>query len=139
MTRVLIALTVGTSFLVPQEQIRFVAFDVFVDPGGKPLAAWQIEVVCESGKSLIVGVESGEAPFNVKPPYYDPRALQGGRIVIAAFTMDKTPPSKRIRVARLHFQETGDAKYVSRLITAASTDGGRIDVTLELIPSGEEK
>ena len=41
MTRILIALAIGTSFVIPQEQIRFVAFDVIVDPAGKPLAAWQ--------------------------------------------------------------------------------------------------
>ena len=137
MTRVLIALAVGSTFVIPQEQVRFVALDVFADPGGKPLAAWQIEVVCDATKSRIVGVESGQAPFDLKAPHFDPKALQGGRIVIAAFTTDKNPPSGRVRVARLHFQETGATDYASKLITAASPGAGRIDVKIELVPSGE--
>ena len=139
MTRILIALALGSSFDVSPEPVKFIALDVFVDPGGKPLVAWQIEIVCDVNQSKIVGVESGEVPFNLKAPHYDPRAFQGGRIVIAAFTTEKNPPSGRIRVARLHFLETGSADYASKLITAASPGAGGIDVKIELVPSGEEK
>ena len=124
---------------ISPEPDRFVALDVFADSGGKLLAAWQIEVVCDVNQSTLVGVESGEVPFNLKAPHHDPRALQGGRIVIAAFTTDKNPPSGRIRVARLHFLETGAADYASKLITAASPGGGRIDLKIELVPSGEDQ
>ena len=135
MTRVLLAL-IAAALFASQEQIRFVAIDVFADPGEKPLGAWQIEVVSDA---KLVGVERGDAPIDQKAPYYDPMALQGGRVVIAAFTTKDDPPAGRIRVARLHFQETGAAKYSSKLITAASPGVGRIEVKIELIPSGEKK
>ena len=139
MTRTLIALILGATCLAPQQQApRFVAFDVFANPGQATVAAWQIEVTCDAEKSKLVGVEMGEAPFNLKAPYYDPMALQGGRIVIAAFTLDQNPPAGRIRVARLHFMETKDTQYVSKLVTAASPDGERIDLKIELVPSGEK-
>src|SRR5687768_5906106 len=63
---------------------RFV--DVFIDPQGKPLAAYQFELVAPKGVQL-VGIEGGEhKAFADPPPYYDPKALQEGeRIVVSAF------------------------------------------------------
>jgi len=71
--------------------------DIYADTGGKPLAAWQIELECDPAKAKIVGVES----VGKKPPYYDPAALMGGRIILANFSTEQTLPSGRVLVARV--------------------------------------
>jgi hypothetical protein len=121
--------------LVAQEPTRFVAYDVFVETDGKPLAAWQFEV---AGGGKIVGVEGGEGVYS-EPPYYDPRALsEGGRVVVAAFTTG-TAPSGRVRVARLHFQETGAPRYDVTLMAAAAPGGARMAPKIKLVRWGENK
>lgn len=111
---------------------RFVALDVYVDTGGKPLAAWQFELACPSA---IVGVEGGAAPF-AEPPHHDPAALQGGRIVVAAFTLDPDPPGGRVRVARLHMEERGAVEYAPRLVAAGAPGGGRLEAKIEIVRTG---
>jgi len=114
------------------EPPRFVALDVYVDTGGKPLAAWQFEL---AGAATIVGVEGGEAPFR-EAPHYDPAALQGGRIVVAAFTLDPNPPGGRVRIARLHMEERGVVDYAPRLIAAGAPGGGRLEAKIEIVRTG---
>ena len=104
----------------------FTAVDVYID-SPKPLAAWQVEI---RTAATIVGVEGGEPKAYAEPPFYDPKALQGGRIVLAAFTTDAAPPSGRIRVARLHLQ--GLSELSTREIVAAAPGGARMDVKVEL-------
>ncbi len=117
------------------EPPRFVALDVYVDTGGKPLAAWQFELACPAA---IVGVEGGTVPF-AEPPYYDPAALQGGRIVVAAFTLDPNPPGGRIRIARLHMEERGAVDYAPRLIAAGAPGGGRLEAKIEIVRTGGKR
>lgn len=107
---------------------RFVALEVYIDTGDKALAAWQFELACDA---KIVGVE-GEK----EPPYYDPAALQGGRIVLASFTTDPNPPAGRVRVARLHMEERGAVEYAPRLVVAGAPGGGRIDARIEIVRRG---
>lgn len=104
----------------------FTAVDVYVD-SPKPLAAWQLEI---RTSATIVGVEGGEPKCWAEPPFYDPKALQSGRILLAAFTTDAAPPSGRIRVARLHLQGTGD--FSAKEVVAAAPGGARMDVKVEL-------
>lgn len=125
--------------LPAQEEVRFAAVDVYMNSGDRPLAAYQIEIVGESKNAKIVGVEGGEATAFKAPPYYDPAALKGGRIIIAAFTLTETPPTGRIRVARIHFQETGDVDYVPKLIAAAGPGSDRIEAKIELVRAGGKK
>ena len=106
---------------------EFTAVDVYID-SPKPLAAWQVEI---RTAATIVGVEGGEPKAYAEPPFYDPKALQGGRIVLAAFTTDAAPPSGRIRVARLHLQ--GPAQLTSHELVAAAPGGARLDVKVELV------
>ena len=115
--------------LVSPQEARFTAVDVWIE-SPKPLAAWQLEI---RTSGTIVGVEGGEPKAYAEPPYYDPAALQGGRIVLAAFTTDAAPPTGRIRVARLHLREQGAADMSSKLIAAAAPGGARLDVKLELL------
>ena len=126
----------------PQEdQIRFTAIDVYADAGEKELAAYQVEILCDASQSKIVGVEGGETKHYSEAPYYDPAALRGGRIIIAAFTTEEKPPAGRTRVARVHIQETGSGQpsYTARLMTAASPGGARVDAKIELLRTGGAK
>jgi hypothetical protein len=116
---------------IPQDP-RFVAYDVIVD-ASQPLAAWQVEIT-GSGNAKLVGVAGGEAVY-AKPPYHDPAALQGGRIVLGAFTTDAAPKG-RVRVAQIQVMETGAAEWTSRLTAAAAPGGARFDATLELVRTG---
>src|SRR5262249_34969543 len=114
---------------------------VYVDAGAEPLAAYQVEITVGDAAptAWIVGVEGGGTDAFRAAPYYDPAALQGGRIVIAAFTTDAMPPRGRIQVATLHLCEPPGCKpkYGARLVVAATVDGGTIhdiaaSVALEL-------
>lgn len=103
---------------------RFTTVDVIVDAGADSLAAYQIEVVAE-GDALILSVEGGDPPAFDAPPTYDPAALRGGRIIIAALSTDANLPSGRHRVATLHLRESGTVSYRARLMAAARADGSR--------------
>src|SRR5258705_6439502 len=114
---------------------RFAAFDVFVDPAGKPLAAYQVDlkavgVVGGGGQVAIVGIEGGETATYSQAPYYDPKAMQHERVILAAFSTApvKELPSGRTRVARVHVRITGeiDPVWDCRLIAAGAPDGTRI-------------
>jgi hypothetical protein len=134
MTRLLIVLCLLSSSAAPARQSapRFVALDVYADTGGRPLAAWQIELSCDPSQAKIVGVEgAGE-----KPPYYDPAALMGGRIILADFSTEPSLPSGRVLVARVHFQETGSPTYTPTLMAAAAPGGERFAPRIEIVRAG---
>src|SRR3982751_87227 len=82
--------------------MRFAAIDVMVDSKEMKLGAWQVEVVVAKGNATIVGVEGGEHAAYKKAPYYDAKALAGGRIIVAAFDAGADLPMGETRVARLH-------------------------------------
>jgi hypothetical protein len=136
MRRPLLALAI-LIFSIPgvlAEGIRFRPVDVVIDTGAQPLAAYQLELSYDQEVTRLVGIEGGEGPFN-PAPYYDPRGLEGGRVVIAAFTTNGNPPAGRIRVARIHLAYEGEAAPVldSRLVLAATVGGVRVDAALELL------
>ena len=84
-------------------QVRFVPLDVLIDSGKTPLAAYQLEIQTPPDVK-IVGLEGGDPlPFR-DAPYYDPAALMGNRVIIAAFSTDPPAslPTGKTRVARLH-------------------------------------
>src|SRR5436190_7063613 len=85
-----------------QEPDEFRWIDITLDTRGEYLAAWQIELVDTHDVARIVGVEGGDHPAFAAPPYYDARALQHGRIVLAAFQTQGELPTGRVRVARVH-------------------------------------
>jgi hypothetical protein len=111
---------------------RFTALDVFVDAGGMPLAAYQVEVIASEGAAKVAGVEGGESAAFRAPPYYDPAALEGGRVIIAAFTLEASPPAGRMRVARLHFLEEGPVRYEVKAMAAAAPGGVRVEASAAL-------
>ena len=108
-----------------------------MDSGAKPLAAYQLEFRVEKGDAKIVGVEGGSHAAFREPPFYDPKAIQKERVVLAAYntsTSNKLPKNKT-RVATIHLQISGTKKpeFTVKLTTAASNDGRKIsaEATLE--------
>jgi hypothetical protein len=120
--------------MAPTEGKRFMAVDIFIDPATRPLAAYQLEFTATGGEAKIVGIEGGNhAAFN-QAPYYDPRAIQQERVVIAAFSTAKPGdlPSGRIRVATIHLQAGGSAppELAAKLVTAATSKGRKISAVV---------
>ena len=113
---------------------RFEAIDVFVDSGNQRLAAWQLEVKSTANDVQIVGIEGGEHPAFKEPPYYDKRAMNNNRVIIAAFSTGDNLPSGRSRVARIHVQvrSSGARTWLSELTTSATTDGTRIPAEISI-------
>ena len=102
---------------------RFSHIDVFIDPQGAALAAYQLELRA-TGDVKLVGIEGGEHKAFSHPPYYDPQALLNERIVIAAFNTGDDLPAKKTRVARLmvRIADGAEPKYETTLQVAASAD-----------------
>ncbi len=143
--RASLALVLAVAFLAPgasrsdEPAVRFAAVDVFVDSGDATLVAWQVEISYDRAACALAGVEGGERPF-AREPYYDPKGLTAGRIVIADFTQVGKPRRGRIRVARLHLELRGEPKLSVRLVTAATHGGAKIVAQAQLVPferSGE--
>jgi hypothetical protein len=113
----------------PSTDVSFTYVDVFIDPHGTPLAAYQFELRATSGDVKLVGIEGGEHAAFAKPPYYDTRALLNDRIVIAAFNTGSDLPSSKTRVARLMVRVgAGERpKYDVKLQVAASADAKPLD------------
>ncbi len=118
--------------------VAFVPVDVWVDSGNKRLGAYQVEVVAKEG--MIVGLEGGESKAFGEAPYYDPAALQGNRIIVAAFSTDENLPTGLTRVARLHMMVNGEVKagempaMTEKLVVATDGEGKTVDVKLTLRP-----
>ena len=123
MTRVVAALALLLAALTARsEELRFQAYEIVVDPGPSTLAAWQVEI--DEPGWTIVGVEGGDAPFT-EPAYYDPKALQGGRIVLAAFTTSKDVVAGAQRVAIVHVAVRASSKPAPIRVAAAADSSGR--------------
>src|SRR5436190_5755895 len=55
-----IALPPGESAPTPRTAVEFRTVDIFIDPNGKPLAAYQLDWIVASQNAKIVGIEGGE-------------------------------------------------------------------------------
>lgn len=129
----------GPSYKTVEPKVRFVPLEIYIDPQGKPLGAYQFELKARTGQIRIVGVEGGaHSAFN-RAPYYDPAALAQERIIIAAFSTDEGLPTERTRVATVHLQVTGETEpdYQLHLMVAADDEGQSIDA--EISPNKEKK
>jgi hypothetical protein len=119
---------------------RFTTVDVLIDSKDKALAVYQFEFAAETGDVKIVGVEGGEHPAFQGAPYYDPEALDHGRIVIAAFNTGQDLPKGRTRVATLHLRIAGAAapRYAVKLVVAADADGRQIPGEIHVIEGAQK-
>jgi hypothetical protein len=136
MLLVLLTLISRPAALCAQQQAReegpsrFSAVDIYVDSKNAPLAAYQIEFSATNGVAKIVGIEGGDPGAFHEPPFYDAKAIQHERVIIAAFSTaaaDKLPSGKT-RIATIHLQITGDVtpQFQLTLQTAANSDANRI-------------
>jgi hypothetical protein len=116
------------------DAVRFGALDVFLDSGAQQLAAYQFELKVTSGDVKLVGVEGGDHAAFKRPPYYDPKALAGQRIVIAALDTGSDLPSGRTRVARLMVQVRGAVTptYAATVQVAASPEAKSIPASISI-------
>lgn len=136
MKTIMLAVCFGTIFCASEGEpaVRFESVDVFIDTKGKPLAAYQFELSSEAGDIKIVGVEGGGHEAFSGPPYYDSKALQKNRIIIAAFNTGRNLPSGKTRVARIHLQVSGEKEpeYQLSLSAVCSSDGREIQAEIDL-------
>ncbi len=129
-----LALLLSASAVRAEPAVRFRPIEVYIDATPVPLAAYQIEIVAD-GEAEIVGVEGGDAPAFAEPPRYDPKALTGKRIILAAFDTGTGLPHGRTRVATVHVREAGPTPpdYTATLVAAAGADGRSIPAIVELV------
>jgi hypothetical protein len=108
--------------------------DIFVDSKDKPLAAYQVEFAVTNGIAKIVGIEGGGHPAFAEPPFYDPKAMQHERGIIAAFSTEpaKKLPTGKTLVATIHWEVAAGAelKPELKLQTAADASGNKIPAEL---------
>ena len=113
-----------------EPRVRFRAVDVFIDSTNAPLAAYQLEFAVTNGVAKIVGIEGGEHSAFHEAPFYDPRAVQRERVIIAAFSTNAVSelPTGRTRVATIHLQINGDSgpAFEFKLSAAAGPNGDRL-------------
>jgi hypothetical protein len=112
--------------------IEFRAVDLFLDPSGQSLAAYQLDWTISSQNGVIVGVEGGEGSSFNEPPYYDPKAIQHEHVIVAAFkvTDARNLPKQKTRVATIHLQTSAGAacSYKFHKAEAATSNGRRITI-----------
>jgi len=117
-----------------ESPVRFRAVDIYIDSANTPLAAYQLEFSVTNTMAKIVGIEGGAHPAFHEPPFYDPKAIQQERVIIAAFNTDKPEnlPTGKTRVAIIHLEIIGAEKpaYELRLQTAGDSAGNKIKVTV---------
>lgn len=119
---------------IADNEVRFEAVDVIVDSGNMPLAAWQFEIQSRSPGVEIVGIEGGSHQAFSDPPYYDPRAMNNDRVILAAFSTDEKLPTGRSRLARLHLQLEGPGprNFELNVNVMATPDGEKIPARASL-------
>lgn len=135
MTRALLILLPLLCLGATTPSSRFTYVDLLIDPHGQPLAAWQVEFTADTPGVSLVGVETGESSaYSKRPPYYDPAALAGHRIIVGDYSLDSTLPTTRTRVARLMLEIQGDAKphYTTHLMAAANPEAQSIPADVSI-------
>ena len=106
---------------------EFAVFDVYVDTGGEPMAAYQLKISDEHAAVKIISVEGGDHASFREAPRFDPKAIQRDVIKIAAFSLDAMNklPSGRVRIASLHVEiGPGLTPEWKAVVEAAARPGG---------------
>lgn len=117
--------------------VRFVMVDVMMDAGTNTLAAYQIELSATNGAVKIVAIEGGDRGAFHEPPYYDPKALQQARVILAAFSTAPAGqlPKGETRLAALHLQvpEGVAPAFTAQVRVAVGPDEKPIDGKVRII------
>lgn len=107
-------------------KLGFMHVELLVDTGTTPLAAYQVRIKPKRAAIRFVGVEGGDHDAFRTPPYYDPRALRQGDLILAAFSTNPAPllPTGLRRLAALHIHVADGLppEFDLELITAADPD-----------------
>jgi hypothetical protein len=110
--------------------IRFRVVDIYVDSKEQSLAAYQLEFSITNNAAKIAGIEGGEHPAFAEPPFYDPKAMQHERVLLAAFSTNAIAhlPKGKTRVATIHLQTKSPAaiEFNVKLSVAADANGNKI-------------
>lgn len=112
---------------------NFAVYQILIEPQeNQNLAAWQIEIKYKDLE--IVGIEGGDKPFD-QPADYDAAGLKGGRIILAAFTLDSKLRSGEQLVARLHVLEKPGAALKSeiKVMAVANAKAERIQAKVKIL------
>ena len=130
-----LAVRTGTQPKQKIEGASFRVINIFLDPKGKSLAAYQLQWKIATQNARIVGIEGGDHPAFRNPPHYDPRAIQGERVIVAAFNpgAEKSLPKGRIRIGSIHIEAAPAAicRFEIENLEAADAQGGRISVSAQ--------
>jgi len=118
--------------------VRFEAVHVYVDSGSDELAAYQLLLRATKGDVKIVGIEGGAHKAFKEPPFYDPKAIQQERVILAAFSLEPKSnlPKGRVRVATIHLQVRGgtEPQFEAKLQAAANHTGKKISPIVSIEP-----
>jgi len=120
-----------------QREAVFFAVDVFIDPRGKALGAYQFELEPAAHGVKVVGVENGEHEAFAGAPLFDRAAVEAGRadrIIVASYSLlaPERLPTAKTRVARVHLAGwgRGEMDVKLKLVTAGDADGRKIDAVV---------
>lgn len=113
---------------------EFAIYEIWIDSHAMPLAAWQVELRGEGDVFRIVGIEGGAHPAFAEPARHDPAALQGGRVVLAAWDTGSELPTGSHRLATVHvFEKSGAAPPAAELVVAADVFGEPMEARIRLV------
>ena len=118
----------------PDQRPRFCAVDIFIDSGTSPLSAYQLEFSADDHSAKIVGIEGGEHAAFCAAPYYDPKAIQQERVIVAAFNTQKPDrlPTGKTRVSTIHLQTTQSSQLQFKLKVQVAADANGKAVVVEV-------
>ncbi|MEM9109113.1 MAG: hypothetical protein AAGC72_03740 [Planctomycetota bacterium] len=116
--------------------VTFVNVQVLIDPRGKPLAAYQVELDAGGADFRVVGIEPAQQAAFTREPYYDRDAntRKTDRLILANYSVANADnlPKQQLRVATLHLALVGNYATdnlppVALSLTAYGPDGKPID------------
>ena len=118
----------------------FQAYDLYVNISRGSVAAWQLEIKFPAQQAKIVGIGGGSGVFS-EPADYDSKALTSGRIILAAYSLEKDLPSGRVHLGRLQTYENKGAFASAEITLQALADAGGKNLnghlTLEKVKGNE--
>ncbi len=87
-----------------------------------------------------MGIEGGDGAAFGQPPFYDPAAMRGERVILAAYSLGDNLPAGKTRVARVHVQITGSEKpeYSTKLVVAGNKQGQSIQAGLSIVEGAKQ-
>jgi len=136
----LACLLLAAAGAIAAADVRFKAVEIYVDSGGAPLAAWQVELTEANGRMTVVGVENGADQAFGEAPHYDRSTVEAGeadRVIVAAYSLspESALPRGSTRVTTVHVQLTGagEPHYNLRLIAAGDAKGHPIAARATLL------